>query len=451
MSDTLEYIDLELRLAEILSGKMNLIQEQKEREELAEEALSRILKEGEFSELKQDLENAENRLKFIQDFLCYGLVTNILYDSEVEDLTINNLKPIYMHHSQRGYVSTEKKFSSPKEIDLFIKKLLLFSGRKTLGKIMDIELSNLEGRANITLSPFGPQITITKAKNIPLSILDLIHAGTLTYEAAAQLWIYMDGFSIRPANIMITGGPGVGKTSLLNALLGFIPNTDHVVVIEDTLELNTQFDESCSRLETDGDITLADLVRNSLRMRPDRIIIGEVRGPEAQDMITACNVGKYCIGTLHALTSREAIIRLQNEPMNIPQILVNLIDVFIVLKRYHVKDKLFRVVDEISETSGMEQVKILLANVYKYNYEAQKLNLMSPSTVYRDILAQNSGMTPREIMKEHALRAFLLETLDGKGMNTIKEISTFCRSYCKDPDGVTNSIGFDRQKLLNQK
>ncbi len=443
-----DFIAFEYRLVDELLGKMNLLQAPVEREELVSEAIQQLLLKGEFPDFKEYLNRSENRIKLIKDFLSYGIITELLCDVNVEDLVINSLKPIYIHHSQKGFISTHKSFSNQKELDLFIRKLLVFAGRKEMGKIVNLELPNLEGRVNIAVSPFGPQITITKAKVTPLSIIDLIRAGSLTHEVAAQLWIYLDGLSIRPANIMIAGGPGVGKTTLLNALFSFIPESDRMVVIEDTLELNTFLEESCSRLESDDEVSLADLVKNSLRMRPERIIVGEVRGSEATDMITACNIGKYCIGTIHALTSREAIIRLQNEPMNIPEMLVNLIDVFIVLKRYHVKDRIFRVIDEVSETSGMEQVKILLSQVYRYDYESHQLKMMNPSTVYRDRLARQSGLSAKDIMQEHKLRTMLLKELDKRSMTTIKEVATFCRAYSKSPEKTTASLGFNRADLL---
>lgn len=441
---------LEYRLIEELHGKMTLLQPNEEREEFVKIALEKLLKEEQFSDLNAELSDYEKIFEFVNGFLTYGVVTDLLCDMYVEDLVINNLKPIYIHHSQQGFISTGRSFSSQDEIDLFIKKLLLFCGSKPMGKIVNLELPNLEGRVNIAMSPFGPQITITKAKVSPLSIIDLIRAGTLTHAVAAQLWLYLEGMSIRPANVIIAGGPGVGKTTLLNALFAFIPDTDRMVVIEDTLELNTFLDDSCSRLESDEETSLADLVKNSLRMRPERIIIGEVRGDEASDMITACNIGKYCMGTIHALTSREAIIRLQNEPMNIPEMLINLIDVFIVLKRYHVKDKIFRVIDEVSETSGMEQVKILLSQVFRYDYDTHALKQVNPSTVYRDRLAQQSGLISRDVMKEHLFRTHLLEELDKKNMTTMKEIATFCRAYAKDPNKASFGLGIDRNSLLRE-
>jgi archaeal flagellar protein FlaI len=441
-------IELELLLIPRLKGRLELLQSQEDREAIIAAALEEALKEDTKGIYLSEFPTPAHSLQFVRNFLSYGVIEEMLSDINVEDIIINGLKPIYIHHGQEGFVSTGKKFPNRKELDLFIKKLLLFAGRSDFHKIVNLELANLAGRVNIIQAPFGPQICITKAKVDPISIVDLIKRGSLSIEGAAQLWLYIEGLSIRPANIIIAGGPGTGKTTLLNALLSFVPLADRMVIIEDTLELNTFLDDSCSRLESDDELSLADLVKNSLRMRPERVIIGEVRGEEARDMITAANIGKYCMCTIHALNAREAIIRLQNEPMNIPEILVNLIDVFVVLKRYHVGDRVFRIIDEISETGGMEQAKILLAPTFKYNYDQRKLQMVSPSTVYRDRLASQSGMTPKEVIDELVVRANCLQELVLRNMHTMKDVTTFCRAYRADFKAALAGLGLDREKIL---
>jgi len=438
------FLDLQDEIINKLMGKFNLMQEQDEKKTLVLDALSQVcgnLESKMILEKIKALETKETREQFIQDFLSFGKVANLLNDPDTEDILINSLNPIYIHSTSKGLIKTDIKFDTSQELDLFIKKLIIFAGKSEIARINNLELPNIDGRVNIVFSAFGPHVTITKIKQTPLSIIDLISAGALNYEMAAQIWIYMEGLSVRPTNLIIAGGPGAGKTTLLNALLSFIPINERLVFIEDTLELNTRLEDNCARLESGDSLSLADLVKNSLRMRPDRVIVGEVRGKEAQDMITAMNIGKYCIATLHASTAREAILRLQSEPMNVPETLVGLIDVFIIMHKYQKGNNVQRVVSQITETAGIQDKKVLLSHVWQYDSAEAQFEQVATSSIYRDNLAQSVGLSSRQIMDEIAKRARALKALKEKGTHSISDVTRFCRLYNINPKAAFEEFG----------
>jgi flagellar protein FlaI len=446
-------LDIESKVLDRLHGKVHLLQEREDRESVVSNILSEVcgslekdLLLGKVKHLKSDKERKE----FIKNFLSYGEIEDLLCDPAVEDIIINSTNHIFIHHARKGLIKTDKRFKSLRELDIFIRKLVIFSGRSEVKQLENLELHNIQGRVNIAPSPLGPQVTITKAKSEPLSILDIIAKGTLSYDLAAQLWLYVEGLSVRPASLIICGAPGSGKTTLLNALFSFIPANERIVVMEDTLELNTQLEESCSRLESTAELSLADLVKNTLRMRPDRLVIGEVRGEEAKDLMTAVNIGKYCMGTIHASTAREAIIRMQNEPMNVPPTLVSLVDVFLIMKKFNFKDRVVRTVAEVSETGGLEQKTVLLSQTWKYDYETRKMRQLQPSTIYRDKLSRETGLSPKDIMDEVKVRAKVLELLHAKGLSTLKEVTDFCRLYNADSEGALAKLGLERKDLLSE-
>ena len=445
-------LEVQARIPEQLFGKISLLQTQEEKEKVVLGAIAETYgdtpKDALFqSRTVSELNTDEGREAFLKEFFSLGTIDELVKDPNTEDIIINALNPIYVHHTYRGLVATDKKFNNQRELDVFVKKLIVFSGRKSVRQINNLELPQIAGRVNIVQSPFGYQITITKIKESPLSIIDLINLRSLSYELAALLWIYMEGMNIRPANILILGAPGSGKTTLMNALMSFIPDNERLVVIEDTLELNTKLEDSWSRLECDEGLSLATLVKNSLRMRPERIIVGEVRGSEAQDMMTAMNIGKYCMGTIHANSAREAIIRLQNEPMNIPETLVNLIDVFITAKKYQVKNSFFRVIDEVAETAGLEQKVVLLSPVWSFNYEKSAFEERQPSSVFRDKVCKLGGFSPKAYIEEVKVRTYLLKILREKEIHKIEDVSSFCRLYHRDSNAALEKIGLSREHI----
>jgi len=443
-----ERIDIENEILDKLSGKVYLLQDLTHKREVISQAFLEVYNSPRCQRFVKSSKGGLELEKFFNEFMSYGIIEEFLANPEVEDIMINYLSPIYIHRTKVGMVKTNKKFSSREELDLFIKKLIIFSGRKEIHKVNNVELAEIKGRVNIVYSPFGPQITITRAKERPLSIIELIKTGCLNAELAAQFWLYVEGFSVKPANLVIAGGPGAGKTTLLNALFSFIPANDRIVVIEDTLELNTELEENCSRLESDEDTTLADLVKNSLRMRPDRVIVGEVRGREAQDLMTTMNIGKYCMGTLHASTARETIMRLENEPMNVSEVLINLIDVFVIMRRYVVDGKVQRVVGELVETAGMEKKIVLLSTLWSYDFGRHEFHESAVSSIFRDKLAQMSGISPKDVMQELKVRTNLIKALVERNINEISQVTCFFRKYAENPDAAIKELGLSKEELM---
>ncbi|EEB73584.1 Type II/IV secretion system protein kinase [Thermococcus sp. AM4] len=238
----------------------------------------------------------------VQSMLGYGLLDPLVRDDNLEEImVIGTNKPVYVWHRRFYMCKTNIVFKEERDILNIIERIAREVGRRIdqQNPLLDARLPD-GSRVNATIPPIsldGPTITIRKFKKDPLTIIDLIKYGTMNSDVAAFLWLLVDGLGVKPANILVAGGTGSGKTTTLNALAMFIPPSERVISIEDTAELQLPV-EHWVRLETrppniegKGEVTMDDLVKNTLRMRPDRIIVGEVRGPEARTMFTAMNTG----------------------------------------------------------------------------------------------------------------------------------------------------------------
>lgn len=389
----------------------------------------------------------------VQNMIGYGRLDPLVRDDNLEEImVIGTNKPVYVWHRRFNMCKTNIVFKDDREILNIIERIAREVGRRIdqQSPLLDARLPD-GSRVNATIPPIsldGPTITIRKFKKDPLTIIDLIKYGTLNTEVAALLWIFVDGLGIKPANILVAGGTGSGKTTTLNSLAMFIPPSERVISIEDTAELQLPI-EHWVRLETrppnvegKGEITMDDLVKNTLRMRPDRIIVGEVRGPEARTMFTAMNTGHDgCMGTIHSNSARETIVRLESPPMNVPRIMIPALDIIIMQIRYHSRKKgTIRRITEIAEVSGIEGESIQLNKLYKYDPAKDELVATGVPSRFMNILAQHTGLSLTELEIEKEKRKLVLEWMIERGIRGIEEVGHYIRQFYIDSEDLLKRI-----------
>ncbi len=417
-----DFYELELSVFSALEGKLANMTSQEEIDSYVE----RIVRSIHPTIAKDELE------KIVKDAKTFAPIDSYLVDERIEDIMVNNTANIFVYDTDQGDIKAPDKIESKRDLALFVAKMKMYNTTSAANRnIFDVHLPN-GSRSNIVDSPMGPNITIRNFKNRALSIIDLINVGELSYNLAGRLWLYAEGLRVRPANLMFGGMPASGKTTLLNAMFSFFRPESRIVVIEDTYELNTTTQENCVRLETSIDVSMADLVKNSLRMRPDMIMVGEVRGAEAVDMMTAMNIGKVGMCTLHASTSRDVVTRLEYAPMNIDKEIIPLIDAIIVVSRLSEGNKYVRRITQVSEISGIE-TQVLLSDLFTYDYKTHKGSDILPSITYRDTLSSLTGFPPNQIILEEKRRAKMLEKLNESGIRDLAGINEFCKEYYDNP------------------
>ena len=306
------------------------------------------------------------------------ILQELVEEEEVTEIMINGTQGIFIERKGRLF-QWDKNFASKEKLEDVIQQIVAKCNRAVneASPIVDARLEN-GARVNIVLAPValnGPIVTIRRFPSHPIGMTDLLAYGSLTNEAALNLekWVKA-GY-----NIIISGGTGSGKTTFLNALSQYIPSTDRVITIEDSAELQLQGIPNLVRLETRDSkgegttaITIRDLIRSSLRMRPDRIIVGEVRGSEAIDMLQALNTGHDgSLSTGHANSATDMLMRLETMVlmgMELPLSAVRRqiasgVDIIVQLGR--LRDKSRKVL-EIVEVTGYEDGEIVTRPLYQF-------------------------------------------------------------------------------------
>lgn len=390
--------------------------------------------------------------KLFQDLVGYGEIDPLIRDDNLEEIMVIGIdKPVFVYHREYGMMKTNILLKDDGEV-----MNLIDSIARQINRRIDQESPILDGRlpdgsrVNATIPPIsadGPSMTIRKFKRDPLTIIDLINSKTISVELAAFFWLCFDGLGVKSANAIISGGTSSGKTTTLNALSSFINPKERIITIEDTLELQIPH-EHVIRMETRppnvenrGELTMNDLVKNSLRQRPDRIIVGEVRGSEAITLFTALNTGHSGFGTLHSNDARETITRLTNAPMSVPNIMISAIDFIIMQNRIYRSDGVsFRRISEVAEVSGIEEGVIQLNKIFEWDPQSDTIKNVGITSKTLTEIANVSGNSLNSLYDEIKNREIVLQHMVDQNIRSIRDVSTVLEMYYLDSQKVLNRI-----------
>ncbi len=373
------YRDLRSRIQERLVAEMDEKVDLTKREDVR-----RMIEELFNSILAQEniiLSRTERHRMFEQivaDIIGYGPIEPFLADPSINEVMVNGPYAVYIE--RRGRIEkTAVRFDDDEHVLRIIDRILAPLGRRVdeASPYVDARLPD-GSRVNVIIPPRalnGPVLTIRKFAKIPITAENLVEYGTLTQEALD----FLKACVLGRLNILISGGTGSGKTTTLNVLSAYIPNDERIITIENAAELQLRQEHVVTlesrppNIEGKGEVTIRDLVINSLRMRPDRIIVGEVRGAEALDMLQAMNTGHDgSMTTLHANSPRDALSRLETmvlmAGMDLPhrairEQIASAIDLIVHQER--MRDGVRRVVS-IAEVVGMEGETIVMQDIFRF-------------------------------------------------------------------------------------
>jgi len=371
----------------------------------------------------------------IQENIGLGNVEILLRDKNLEDIVINNARnPVWVYHRKHGWLKTNVRIPTESKIRHYSTMIGRDVGKEItlLKPLMDASLPTGD-RVNATLSPIstdGNTISIRKFAEKPWTITDFIKGKTLSYYGAALIWLAVQN----ELSILITGGTGSGKTSMLNVISNFFPPNQRIISIEDTRELTLPDSLHWVPLETrlpnpegKGEVTMLDLLVNSLRMRPDRMVVGEIRRKkEAEVLFEAMHTGHSVYATLHANNAKETVVRMTNPPIDTPKLMLPALSLIVVQHRDRRTGR--RRTLQIAEVLPTGDPNVLL----QLDAQRDELKQINESKVLMDTINLYTGLTPDEIKADINEKINILKWLVKNNLTNIHQIGLiFAKYYSK--------------------
>ncbi|MFH0885344.1 MAG: type II/IV secretion system ATPase subunit [Candidatus Micrarchaeota archaeon] len=405
------------------------------------EAAKRILKRN-FPSLPEDKMDVL-AVYLIQKTLGLGEMEALLSDEQLEEVTVNNARdPVWVYHKKFGWCKTNLRLKNEEMVYDYASMIARKVGRQIniLNPTLDAHLPSGD-RVNATLFPissFGNTITIRKFSRNPWTITSFIKSKTVTSDVAGLIWLCIQN----ELSLLVTGGTGSGKTSFLNAMAGLIPANQRIISIEDTRELTlpsflhwVPMTVREANPEGKGEVTMLDLMVNSLRQRPDRIIVGEIRRQrEAEVMFEAMHTGHSVYATLHADNAQQTISRLTNPPINVPHEMLDALSGIVVTFR-HRRFNIRRVL-EFAEVTKKGEANVL----YRWDLKSDKMKGVAKMGTLVETLSLYAGLSDKEIEADIEEKMEVLDWMVKKGFDDVDQVGQIVSNYYINVEEVMDAV-----------
>ena len=393
-----------------------------------------------------------------RDLVGFGKIDPLMRDPNLEDISCDGVnKPVYIWHRTFESLETNVEFENDEILDNMVVKLVHMAG-KHVSSAFPIVDASLPGKHRLAvcyrreITPFGTAFTIRKFRDDPYSIIDLINVDTFTEEMAAYLWICLEN----RASIMILGGTAAGKTTALNALACLIKPGSKIITIEETAELNLSHENWVSLIARQsyglggnsiGEVALFDLVKTSMRHRPDVLIVGEVRGQEAYVLFQALATGHGGMCTMHAENLDSAVKRLTQKPMEISPAYIPLMNLVISVQRVHlVKNgikKAYRRILSVNEIVGYENY----LNPFRWDPIKDEQTISLDNSALLSSFSKRLGITTQDLLDEMKRRSDVLHWMREQKIRSYKEVASIIAEYYARPKEFYQKIRENKEEV----